>query len=307
MNLAKNLSRLALIGTMLTSFNVMSAELEGLTLYAGIGQNSGDVAFRESVPGVSQSILKFEPDGEYISLGGRYQFVNTSLPRASVSVSGIVARNYEDNSTTDTDLATGISNNPFILSKSDQTGGNQEVFDINFGYRILGDEGDKLTLDALLGYYSNRYEFEVSNVNTLIYDYTPVNWLTVGEAAEYEIEFQGFYAGGAVHFMPIDKLHLKAMLKFIPQIEANGVGKWKLRDLTFDHNGEGNGFEMQLGACFKPGEHWAIGVNVTMTDMDADGRSKNYTISTNTNLGQNDLEIVEIDTLSAEVRAGYYF
>ena len=291
----------------LLSGNVFAEEkLDGLELWWSGGHHNGTVKFQESVPGFSQSLLEFKPNGYfYVGGGARYQFVNSDLPRLSLSFEAFSARDY-DGTVKDTDVLS-ISASPFIYSESTGSG-KQNSYDVNLGWQLLNAKDGKEKLDLLVGYTNEDYKFQMSNVVTQIYDYANAGVITLGHAASYDCSFHGTYFGLAnVATLMNNKLKIDASVKYLPDINGDGTGDWQLRGISFKHDGQGEGYKAAIGASVLPVANWEIGLKVTQTSYKIDGSSRTLNRYTGELIGESDLDYLKDNTYTTELKVGYIF
>lgn len=300
---------LSFLGMLLISAGSLFAEenFDGLEIWYGGGYNDGDVTFQESQPGFSRSKVEFEAKGAYYLGGGlRYQFVNSDLPRLSMTLEGFVSRS-NDGTAKDSDWLVS-SNNVWIYSESDEEA-DQNSCDFNFGWKMLDAANGVEKLDFLIGYFQDSYDFEVNNINTQIYDYDAINDVCLGHASNFETRLRGYYFGldNAVSFFS-NKLRINASIKYIPDLRGEGDGEWELRNLEFHQEGYGDGYKAALGVTVKPFEGWTFGLKVTKTDLEVDGHVDNTYIDANwQDLGVTDLDFIKAEGINTEARIGYRF
>ena len=300
---------LSFLGLLLISAGSLWAEenFEGLEMWYSGGHNNSDVSFQQSQPDNYRSKLEFEAKGAYFLGGGlHYQFVNSDLPRLSMTLEGFVGRSYNGN-VKDTDWIAS-SNYPWIYSKSEEEA-DQNYCDFNVGWKLLDAVGGIEKVDFLIGYFQESYDFEVNNVNTQLWDYTPINDIGLGHVANYETRLRGYYFGldNTLSFFS-NKLRINASVKYIPDLRGEGDGQWLLRDMEFHQDGTGDGYKAALGVTVKPFENWAFGLKVTKTDLEVDGgHDVTYIDATWEDLGSADLDFIKAEGINTEGRISYQF
>ena len=300
---------LSFLGILLISAGTLFSEedFNGLEIWYSAGYNDGDVTFQESQPGFTRSKVEFEAKGvHYLGGGFRYQFVNSDLPRLSMSLDGFVGRSY-DGTTKDSDWLVS-SNNVMIYSESDEEA-EQNAYDFNFGWKMLDKANGFEKLDFLIGYFQDSYDFEVNNVNTQIWNYNSINSVVLGHASNFETRLRGYYFGldNSLTFFN-NKLRVNASVKYIPNLRGEGDGEWELRDLEFNQEGNGDGYKAALGVTVKPFEGWTFGLKVTKTDLEVDGHVDNtYMDATWYDLGVTDLDYIKAEGVDTQLLIGYRF
>lgn len=300
---------LSILGLLLISAGTIWAEenFEGLELWYSGGYTDMEVTFQESYPGYSRSKVEFESKGGYYLGGGlRYQFLNSDLPKLSMTLEGFVSRST-DGTSKDSDWHVS-SNDLLIYSESDEEADSDSI-DFNFGWKMLDASNGVEKLDFLIGYFQDTYDFKVSNVNTQVWNYALINDVYLGHASSYEADFRGYYFGldNALNFFN-NKLRINASIKYIPNLRGEGDAKWEARNLQSHQDGDGDGYKAALGVTVKPFEGWAFGIKVTKTDLEVDGHVDNtYIDATWNDLGVNDLDDLKAEGIRTEGRISYQF
>jgi hypothetical protein len=306
---------------LLSAKSVLSAErTDGLEFWFSAGYQDSEVSFEESLAGSWRSVLEFEADGFHVvGLGTRYQFVNAGAwSPLSFSFEGLMARSLEGD-VKDTDYLM-TSSSPWVYSESDGDCEHNQ-WDMNLGWEMINMRDRMLKVDLLFGYLYSKYDFEVRNTNTSIFNYSATSSTVVGLTAEYEARMKGSYLGvGAEAHLANDKVRLKACLKYLPRLRGEGEGTWTYRALRFLQDGDGNGYELTLGVSVIPKDNWSIGANLVMQELEVDGHVENYGLSYEEDLygnstefiertwsSMNDLDSIQFDSTRLDVKVGYVF
>jgi hypothetical protein len=290
----------------LGAFNGYCEEnLDGLSLWGGVGYQNSTLAFRESSY-QHRSILEYDLDGMFYTAGGKYQFVRSSVPRLSVSANTQIARNLEGDSS-DSDFQTLVSGDLWIYSVSN-IDADQDKYDVNVGWECVNANSDKVKVNALFGYYYNDLKLKDYDVTTRIWDYARVNDVLAGRAATYDASFRGYYFGVDGIWKLNDKFVMHGAWKGMPNLKEKSTGKWLLRDLMFKQDCRGKGYELSLGLTWIPKQNWALDVSATREDLQTDGDSDRFVLSTGKDLEMvNDVDYVETSAWTGEVKAKYIF
>lgn len=295
-----------LMVSLLSGAVLAEEKTEGLEVWWSSGYHNGNVNFQESEPGLWRGLLEFKNKGYfYLGFGGRYQLVNSELPKLSISADGYEARSYD----VDIKQTSWIPYGNTVCNHSDLTGsGKQTSYDFNFGWQLINFKEGREKLDILLGYTSEEYSFRDINRVQQIYYYESVNYITLGHISSYTTSMHGAYLGIADYLnFANNKVRIDASIKYLPDAKGEGDVAWELSEESTRQSGKGDGYKAALGISFIPVANWSFGLKVSKISYKITGDSTTFDAITGHQLYYNDLDYIENKYVNTELKIGYVF
>jgi len=225
--------------------SVEGSKVGGFYIGAGLMEAWGDGGFR--ISGVDADLGRFTSQLE-LPMDGTYFVLETGIDDIGRGF-GVHLRYGSsgnlDGTAVDVDHAWDLSSEEFVKSFS-ASDGESMFLTVDVSWCISGGprggpSGGRL--DIFGGYHMQDTTFEVTNVHTVIAYATPVNVVTAGTAATYDMEFYGVRVGIRGE-MPVGRSStISGHLAVLPFVAADGFGQWVLREKVFDHDATGWGID----------------------------------------------------------------
>lgn len=238
-------------------------------LSAGYWMASGDLSWDKSFDfyneylgcyGEGRSRLEWDTDSNYITLEASYS-KNRWFGRFQYATGDI-----DSGTSWDSDWLiypdwvfypySNFTNEPWLRSFNPADGENDfYIFDVGYVLKSTSDGSASI----FLGYQEKN--LNLHNHDPLIYDI--VDWqpayevYNLGLASTYDIEFTGFRVGFEGELTLGEKVAVKGLFAFYPDIDAEGVGYWNLRDLHFIQTGDGDGIELIASILYNFNDTWS--------------------------------------------------
>jgi hypothetical protein len=210
--------------------------------------------------------LNWSPEGS--RLGGAFWFATGGINRGSSS----------DSEWLTYDLIHNTAISPLLIYQTQQPSfGAISAFGVDGTYLLRAT--DRSTLTALVGWQGWTYNFRmVDPITPTACDPAwwscPPGWNTPtspGLDSTYDITYSGVHFGLRGDYRVSSNATLFGSISYSP-ITARGTGYWNLRNLTFNHNGNGTATVVEVGIGWTPRDRWAVNLGYTLAAFTSTGR-----------------------------------